>query len=38
MTWELPSNIVLPVFAAIILVGIYLILKLTKNKTIKLAH
>jgi len=35
MTWELPSNIVLPVFAAIILVGIYLILKLAKNKTSK---
>ncbi len=33
MTWELPSNIVLPIFAAIILVGIYLIPKLVKNKT-----
>ncbi len=37
MTWELPSNIVLPVFAAIILVGIYLILKLAKNKTSKVS-
>jgi ferredoxin-type protein NapH len=33
MTWELPSNIVLPIFVAAILVGIYLILKLSKNKT-----
>ncbi len=38
MTWELPSNIALPVFAAIILVGIYLILKLTKNKTNKVSR
>ena len=37
MTWELPSNIVLPVFAAIILVGIYLILKLAKDKTSKVS-
>jgi ferredoxin len=37
MTWELPSNIALPVFAAIILVGIYLILKLAKNKTSKVS-
>ncbi|MGA3061519.1 MAG: 4Fe-4S binding protein, partial [Candidatus Bathyarchaeia archaeon] len=37
MTWELPSNIALPVFVAIILVGIYLILKLAKNKTSKVS-
>ncbi len=37
MTWELPSNIVLPVFVVIILAGIYLILKLTKNKTSKIS-
>jgi len=37
MTWELPSNIVLPIFAAIILLGIYLILKLAKNKTSKIS-
>ena len=37
MPWELPSNIALPVFVAIILVGIYLILKLAKNKTSKVS-
>jgi ferredoxin len=37
MPWELPSNIVLPVFFVIILAGIYLILKLTKNKTSKIS-
>ncbi len=37
MPWELPSNIVLPVFAVIILVGIYLILKLAKDKTNKVS-
>ncbi len=37
MPWENPSNIVLPVFAAIILVGIYLILKLAKDKTSKVS-
>jgi YVTN family beta-propeller protein len=37
LTWELPSNIVLPVFAATILVGVYLILKLAKNKTSKVS-
>jgi len=37
MTWELPSNIALPVFVAILLVGIYLILKLAKNKTNKVS-
>ena len=37
MTWGLPGNIVLPVFAVIILVGIYLILKLAKNKTSKVS-
>jgi len=37
MTWELPANIVLPVFIAIILVGIYLIIKLAKNKTNKVS-
>jgi ferredoxin-type protein NapH len=35
MTWEIPSNIVLPAFAVIIVVGIYLILKLDKDKTSK---
>lgn len=33
MMWYRPSNIVLPIFAAIVLVGIFLILKLVKNKT-----
>ena len=37
MTWEIHSNIALPVFVAIILVGIYLILKLAKNKTSKVS-
>src|SRR5208283_4964939 len=37
MVWELPSNIVLPVFAVIILVGIYLILRLAKDKTSKVS-
>ena len=37
MTWELPINIVLPVFVAVILVGIYLIVKLSKNKTSKVS-
>ncbi len=37
MPWENPSNIILPVFAAIILVGIYLILKLAKDKTSKVS-
>jgi len=33
MSFELPANIVLPLFAAVIIVGIFLILKLTKDKT-----
>ena len=33
MTWALPSNIVLPIYAAIIAVGTYLILKRVKDKT-----
>lgn len=33
MIWKLPSNIILPIFAVIILVGIFLIIKLVKNKT-----
>jgi NAD-dependent dihydropyrimidine dehydrogenase PreA subunit len=33
MTWSLPSNIVLPIFAVAALIGVFLILKLTKNKT-----
>ena len=37
MPWEIPSNIALPVFAIIILVGIYLILKLAKDKTSKVS-
>jgi ferredoxin len=37
MVWENPSDIVLPVFAVIILVGIYLILKLAKDKTNKVS-
>ena len=37
MTWELPSNIVLPIFVAIIVVGIFLILKMTKDKTSKVS-
>src|SRR5271157_1356634 len=37
MTWEIPSNIALPVFVAIILFGICLILKLAKNKTSKVS-
>ena len=37
MTWGLPSNIVLPVFAVIIVVGICLILKLSKDKTSKVS-
>ncbi len=37
MPWEIPSNIALPVFAIIILVGIYLILRLAKDKTSKVS-
>ncbi|MGD0643996.1 MAG: 4Fe-4S binding protein [Candidatus Bathyarchaeia archaeon] len=37
MTWEIPSDIVLPVYALIIAIGIYLILKLTKDKTSKVS-
>ncbi len=37
MTWELPSNIVLPIFVAIIVIGICLILKVTKDKTRKVS-
>ncbi len=37
MVWGLPSNIVIPVFIASILVGIYLIHKLTKDKTRKIS-
>lgn len=37
MTWEIPSNIALPAFIAIILIGIYIILKLNKNKTSKVS-
>ncbi|MCL2135355.1 MAG: 4Fe-4S binding protein [Candidatus Bathyarchaeota archaeon] len=33
MPIELPANIVLPIFAAVIILGIFLILKLTKDKT-----
>ena len=33
MSWELPVNIVLPLLVAVIVLGIFLILKLTKNKT-----
>jgi len=37
MTWELPSNVALPIFVAMILVGISLILKLAKDKTSKIS-
>jgi ferredoxin-type protein NapH len=33
MVWEISSTIVLPIFSLIILVGIFCILKFTKNKT-----
>jgi len=33
MSWELPVNVVLPLFGLIIILGIFLILKLTKDKT-----
>lgn len=37
MTWKVPSNIALPLYAAAILIGIYLILKLDKDKTSKIS-
>ena len=37
MTWENPSYIVLPIYAVIVVVGIYLILKLAKDKTSKVS-
>ena len=37
MPWENPSNIVLPIYAVIVLVGIYLIFKLAKDKTSKVS-
>jgi ferredoxin len=37
MPWENPSNIVLPIYAAIVLVGIYLIYRLAKDKTNKVS-
>ena len=33
LTWEIPSSIVLPIFAAVIIAGIFVIYKLTKDKT-----
>ena len=33
MTWEIPISIVLPIYVAIVVVGIFLIYKLSKNKT-----
>ncbi len=37
MPWENPSNIVLPIYAVIVLVGIYLIFRLAKDKTSKVS-
>jgi len=37
MPWENPSNIILPIYAVIVLVGIYLILRLAKDKTSKVS-
>ncbi|MDR0460541.1 MAG: 4Fe-4S binding protein [Nitrososphaerota archaeon] len=37
MPWSLPANIVLPLYALMILFGIFLILKFTKNKTRKIS-
>jgi len=37
MPWENPSNIVLPIYAVIVLVGIYLIFILAKDKTSKVS-
>ena len=38
MTWEIPINIALPVFVSEILLGIFLILKLAKDKTNKISR
>ncbi|MDR0373669.1 MAG: 4Fe-4S binding protein [Nitrososphaerota archaeon] len=38
MSWELPSHIMLPIFAVIALAGIYLIIKLSTNKTRKISR
>jgi len=37
MTWENPASIVLPLYAAIVMVGVFLIYQLTKDKTKKVS-
>lgn len=37
MSWEIPSVIVLPIYVLIVLVGIYLVFKLAKDKTKKVS-
>lgn len=38
MIWEIPASIVLPIFTLTVVVGIFLILRLTKNRTRKISN